>query len=574
MDTRVIRRVTWVGFILLIGGLFYYQIIRGDYYLKRSKANYIRVIPQDTIRGSILDRNNTLLAFDKPTFSIAVIPYQIRNRKRRLFSELASFLGVEEKDIIDNYNRNLKSLFSPTVIMDNVSKEEALHIKEKFGDNVMIKEIPIRFYPFGYEFSHVLGYVKKAQVLYDKLKNYGYTPSQRVGFLGVEQYYDSYLRGEDGGKLVEVDSQERIVGFLGEQLPQKGKGITLTIDSRMQKIAYEALSGYKGVVILMDPNNGEILVLCVRPSYDLNNMTKGQGVRELFSDKRKPLINRAIQSTYPLGSVFKPIMATAGLEEKVITKNTTFNCPGYFMLAGTKFSCWDVHGSQDVTEALAHSCNVFFYNLGLRLGIERISHWAKKFSLDKKTGIDLPYESKGFVPTPRWKRRYKKRIWFTGDTVNTSIGQGYLKATPLEALVAITVFANGGYIVTPHLIKKVADKETLFVRKNYLNISPYNLRIVKEGLRAVVSKSTGTAHMLSSLYLGIAGKTGTAQNPGKPHGWFVGFFPYHNPKYSICICLENAGSSHEALGVAYKFLSRLKGEGLINTKAHVRINNQ
>lgn len=458
--------------------------------------------------------------------------------------------------------------------MDNVTKEEALRIKERFGDVVMIKETPLRFYPSGYEFSHVLGYVKKAQVLYDKLKNYGYTPSQRVGFLGIEQYYDSYLRGEEGGKLVEVDSQERIVGFLGEQLPQKGKDIALTIDSRMQKIAYEALSGYKGVVILMDSNNGDIFVLCVRPSYDLNRMTKGQGVRDLLSDERKPLINRAIQSAYPLGSVFKPIMATAGLEEKFITRNTIFNCPGYFMLAGTKFSCWDVHGSQNVTDALAHSCNVFFYNLGLRLGIERISHWAKKFSLAKKTGIDLPYEIRGFVPTSKWKRRYKRRIWFTGDTINTSIGQGYLKATPIEALVAITVFANGGYIVTPHLIKKVGSKETLLVRKNYLNISPYSLRIVKEGLRDVISKSTGTAHMLSSLHLGIAGKTGTAQNPGKSHGWFVGFFPYHNPKYSICVFLENGGSSHEALGVVYKFLSRLKSEGLIKTDIYVKNNNQ
>ncbi len=563
MDKRVIRRVTLIGFSLILGGLFYFQIIKGDYYLVRSKANYIKVIPQDTIRGSILDRNKKLLAYDKPIFNIAVIPYQIRNKKRDLFYELSHFLGVPYNKINSNYNRNVKSFFAPVSIIEDISKEEALRTKERFGDDIIIKEMPFRFYPFSKEVSHILGYVKRAEILYNKLKAYGYTPYQRVGFLGVEQYYDSYLRGKDGGKLVEVDSSGKIVGFLGEQVPQRGIDITLTIDLRMQIAAYKALSEEKGAIILMDPYNGEIFVLCSRPSYDLNKVTKGKGVQNIFRDKRKPFINRTIQATYPLGSVFKPIVAIAGLEEKLISKDTTFNCPGYFIFKDSKFSCWDIHGVQNLIDALVHSCNVYFYNLGLRAGIERIYRWAKKFNFGKKTDIDLPYEKKGIVPNPKWKRKYRKKMWFTGDTINISIGQGYLEVTPLQALVAISAFANGGYIVRPHLLKKIGDEETAFLSKNYLNISSFHLKIIKEGLREAVLRKSGTAHLLYNLSLGIAGKTGTAQTSGKSHGWFVGFFPYRRPRYSICVFLENAGSSYRALKVAYQLLLQFKREGLI-----------
>jgi len=566
MDTAIIKKITFLGVIVILGSLFYYQIIRGDYYLERSKANYIRVIPEDAVRGSIMDTNKRIIACDVPAFGIAVVPYQMRKDRRAVFSRVSVLLNIPEEKIEDNYKKNIKSPFSPVEIATHINKSAALHIKDELGDKIIIKSIPYRSYPFSYEMSHILGYVKDAAAFYSELKTYGYTPYERAGFLGIEQYYDSYLKGKEGGKLIEVDSGGRVVGFLGESIPQRGKDITLTIDSRIQETAYKALSGYTGAIILMNPYNGEIIALCSRPSYNVNSIVKGTGVDSAFSDSKKPFINRAVQAAYPFGSVFKPILAAAALQEKVISRDTTFNCKGYFMLGNYKFSCWDAHGVQNVTEAITHSCNVFFYNVGLRLGIEKISAWARKFGLGKRTGIDLPYEKRGIVPDAGWKKKHTRRQWFSGDTVNTSIGQGYLRGTPIQAVVAISAFVNGGYIVRPHILKEIGQKETVFINKNYLNISPYNMNIVRKGLRDVVRDASGTAHLLDSLGLDIAGKTGTAQNAGLPHGWFVGFFPYDNPKYSICVFLENAGSSHKALEVVYKFLTQLQKEGLIDRR--------
>ena len=562
MDTGIIKKVTFLGFIIIVGGLFYYQVIKGDYYLERSKANYIRVIPQDAIRGSIMDTNQKVIARDLPAFDIAVVPYQIRKVKGAVFSKISGLLNIPEQRIENNYKRNIKSPFSPVDIATHVDKLLVLHAKDELGDEIIVKSTPYRFYPFSYEMSHILGYVKDAAAFYNKLKAYGYTPYERVGFLGIEQYYDSYLKGKEGGKLVEVDSNGRVVGFLGESIPQRGKDIILTIDSRIQTAAYRALSGYRGVIILMNPYNGAVITLCSRPSYNVNNIVKGIKVHSVFVDKGKPFINRATQAAYPFGSIFKPILAAAALNEKAISKDTTFNCKGFFLLGNYKFSCWDVHGIQNVTEAIAHSCNVYFYNVGLRLGIEKIAVWARKFGLGEISGIDLPYEKKGIVPDISWKKKYKREGWFKGDTVNTSIGQGYLRGTPLQAVVAISAFANGGYIIRPHILKEIGEKDTVFIKKNYLGVSPYNLDIVRRGLHEAVHDASGTAHLLDSLGLDIAGKTGTAQNIGASHGWFVGFFPYKHPKYSICVLLENAGSSHEALKVVYKFLAQLQKEDL------------
>ena len=560
---RVARRIITAGFIIIIGGLFYYQFIKGNYFLKKSQANYIRVVQRLATRGTIFDRNHNILAVDEPIFNIAVVPYQIGKRRKAVFAQLQRFLNLPRGSIAVNYKRNIQNLFSPVDIAINIDKKLALAVKEKFGDAVMLKVTPRRLYPYKREITHILGYVKRAGAFYEALKPYGYAPDERVGFMGVEQYYNSYLQGKSGGKLLEVNSTGDVVGFLGESRPQRGKNISLTINIRMQLAAYRALGRHRGVIIMMNPHNGEILAFCSRPSYNLNDMIQGKRMRRVFRDKEKPLINRGIQSVYPLGSVFKPVVAIAGLEEKVITAQTIFNCPGYLMVGNHKFSCWSIHGRQNLFQAIAHSCNVYFYNLGLRLGIDKIAKWARKFGLGKKTGIDLPYEKKGVVPDPAWKQKVTKHPWFKGDTVNTSIGQGYLTATPLQALAVISVFANGGYIVEPHLLGGVGGKPSLSVNKNYLNISKSYLKTVKQALRDVVVFPDGTAHILNSLNLGIAGKTGTAQNAGLPHGWFVGFFPYHNPKYAFCVFLENGLSSHEALKAAYKFLGELKDEGLI-----------
>ena len=561
---EAILKIYTAALLILVFSLIRLQILNGDYYFKRAKNNYVRTIPQPAIRGRIFDRNGILLASDKAIFNISVIPYQIKNKKNSFFKKISESSGQDLTTIYRNYRQNLLSNFSPVDILSDVDKQTTFKLKEEFGDSVLINPAPQRTYISPYAFAHLLGYVKKASIFYPQLKKYGYTPLERVGISGLEQYYDTYLRGEDGGDLIEVDVKGKIVGFLGAKKPRKGKDIYITIDSRLQKIALESLDKKRGVIILMGTNDGELLTLYSSPSFDSNKFIKGEDTSDLFNTKSSPLLNRAIQATYPIGSTFKPIIAIAALEEKKITPFDTFVCSGEFKLGPNRFACWNVHGTQNLSEALFNSCNVYFYNLGLKTGADFIAKWAKNFGLDSLTGIDLPYEKKGFVPSPKWKESKLAKNWFAGDTLNFSIGQGFIMETPLGITVAINAFANEGYLVEPHLIKKIDTLHSEFSAKHYLPIKDENRKIIRDALRKTVSERNGTAHILSRLGLKIAGKTGTAQVSGhKSHGWFIGFFPYDNPKYTICIFLEHGSSSHEALRITNDFLEKAKKENLL-----------
>ena len=551
------------GFCLLILTLIFHQIIKGDYYSQRAKNNYLRVVPSYSIRGTIFDRNGIQLAYDIASFNISVIPYQIKSKKDQLFTELSFFLSTDKALIYKGYKANLKSYFSPVNIVNDVNKLTALKAKEEFKNLILINPQPKRFYPQNYSLAHIIGYVKKAASKHELLKKYGYSPLERIGFIGLEQYYDSYLKGEDGGDLIEIDAKGKVVGFLGTRLPKKGKDIHLTVDSRIQQVARGSLS-QKGVIILMNSYSGEIIALYSSPSFNPNNFVEGKNINKFFNNKDSPLLNRVLQSKYPMGSTFKPILAAAALAEQKINPGKTFNCNGSLSIGIAKFKCMGAHLEQNIYQAMAHSCNVYFYNLGLLTGAGPMSKWAKKFGLDSHSNIDLPYEKKGFIPSPQWKQAKLKKNWFAGDTVNLSIGQGYVNVTPLEAMLAINVFANDGYLVAPYILKKVDKKLTgASLTNTYIGVSDSNLKIIQRGLRQVVTDKAGTARMLQKLNLKISGKTGTAQNRGRPHGWFIGFFPYNGAKYTICVFLENGGSSHQALRVTYNFLKKITENNLL-----------
>ena len=552
------KRIYVAAFLILCVSLVYYQIIKGNYYLTRAKNNYVKVIPERSIRGKIFDRNEVVLAYDRPSFNIAVIPYQIKNKKEALFNELAKFCSLKTKSLNRNYSRKFQNFFTPVDIIADISKPEAFRIEEKFADKVLIDPQPQRYYDYPYETAHLLGYVKDAASFYERLKKYGYAPNERIGISGIEQYYDDYLRGTDGGDLIEVNSSGKIVGFLGKLNSVRGKDIYLTIDAKIQQAAYEAISGKKGALILMDSKNGEILALVSYPSFDPNSFVKGKDeISNFFNDKNKPMQNRAIQSTFPLGSTFKPIAAVAGLEENKLKPSTTFICKGKLNIGKAEFECENVHNEENLYEALAHSCNVYFYNVGILLGRQIMASYAEKLGLNSISGIDLPYEKKGTIPVSSIKLRSR---WYLGDTLNLSIGQGYTECSPIAIMLATNVFANDGFLVKPHLIKRIDNVEIVQPRSSKINISSQNILIIKKALAGVVESEEGTARMLKPLNLSIAGKTGTAQTSGRPHGWFVGFFPINAPKYTICVFLENGGSSYEALKVAYSFLEKLKEE--------------
>jgi len=556
-----LKRIYITAFLILCISLLYYQIVKGNYYLARAKNNYVRVIPERSIRGKIFDRNGIALAYDRPSFNIAVIPYQIKNNKEALLGELAKFCSLKIKSLDRNYSRKFQNFFTPVDVIADIEKKEAFRIEEKFANEVLIDPQPQRYYAFPYETAHLLGYVKDAGSFSERLKKYGYSPNERIGISGIEQYYDDYLRGVDGGDLIEVNSSGKIVGFLGKLNSARGKDIYLTIDSKMQQAAYESISGKKGALIVMDSKNGEIFTLVSYPSFDSNSFVKGRDeISNFLNDKNNPMQNRAIQSTFPLGSTFKPIAAIAGLEENKLKPSTTFICRGKLNIGKAEFECENVHNEENMYDALTHSCNVYFYNVGITLGRQIMANYAEKLGLNSISGIDLPYEKKGTIPVSSIKL---KNRWYLGDTLNLSIGQGYTECSPIEIMRATNVFANEGYLVKPHLIKKIDNMEITEPKSTKVDVSLQNISIVKKALRGVVESDEGTARMLEPLNLSIAGKTGTAQTNGRPHGWFVGFFPADAPKYTICVFLENGGSSYEALKVAYSFLEKLKEQKLL-----------
>ncbi|MBD3264162.1 MAG: penicillin-binding protein 2 [Candidatus Omnitrophica bacterium] len=555
-----VQKIYLAGFLILAVTLAYYQVINGDYYRRRAENNYVRLLPIRSLRGLIQDRRGEVLAHDKAAFNISVIPYQIHNYRRFLFDELSRLSGYSVEILEKNYKKNFNAHFAPVNLIENIDKSLALEIKEALGDYVLINVQPQRDYPYGNSCSHILGYVREGSSLPENFKKYGYSPIERIGFLGIEQYYDTYLRGEDGGDLIEVDSLGKVVGYLGKRIPTKGKDIQLTIDSRLQNVAHRVMEKERGVVILMDADTGAILTFYSSPSFDPNSFINKKGVDRILNDTSSPLLNRGIQATYPTGSTFKPLLAVGALEEGKIKASTTFSCPGEYKIGSTVFRCAHIHWEENLYEGLAHSCNVYFYNVGMLLGAEDMSKWAKKFGLDSLTGIDLPYEKKGLVPGPEWKRNRLNQNWYPGDTLNLAIGQGFLNVTPLEILVALNSIGNGGFLVKPYLLKKIGDTDSQSISKEYLGVSKNSLESVKKGLWQAVHRSDGTARPLRRLNLGIYGKTGTAQTQGKSHGWFVGFFSRGQKKYSFCVFLEHGGSSYRALQVTESFLGKITSE--------------
>jgi len=532
------------------------QVIRGGYYGIQSQRNAIRIIPQEAVRGRILDRNGVCLVEDRLSLNVALIPQGLTHREA-VIRELAKMLGESPQALEIKYRRNVSAPFAPVIIAEDIDKEKALLISERLNklSGVIIEQEPRRNYNFGPVASHVLGYLGMPQTVGATLGDYGYSVVRFVGVTGVEKYLDSYLHGEDGGMQVEVDNRGRQVNLLGVSSPVKGQDVKLTIDVRIQKALEELLADKRGAAIFMNPFTGEILALASSPPFDPNVFVRKKDSRlrgEYLIDSKAPLFNRAISGQYPSGSVFKIITTYTGLATKKIEPETHFFCPGYKLIGRREFKCWSRHGEQDLKNAFTHSCNVFFYNAGLTVGAESLSEYAKKFFLGRLTGIDLPQEQPGFVPSPNWQSGKPERSWYPGDTANLAIGQGGLLMTPVQILRLASIVANYGYVVRPHVVKEVAGKRIIYkdAQKTDLNIK--NLTFIRQAMRNVVQDETGTARILESKNWQVCAKTGTAQyGAGHKHGWLAGFLPLNAPKVAFVIFLEDSQG-----GVACSMLAR------------------
>jgi len=560
-----------IMFLFLGAGLANLELLHGRQYRQLSNKNCIRLLSQQGCRGKILDREGKTIVDNKLYYDVMLLPQAGIREADKPLAALSRILGRSLGDLKSAFRNSYAGGSIPVTLATNIELKKAIALEELKADlpNIIITPRPVRQYPYGRLASHLVGYVSEIDHWrLTRLQDYGYKTKDLVGFGGVEEKYDYYLRQEEGGLSVEVDHRGRFVRTLGYRAPVNGKDIQLTLDIKIQKITQAALSGRKGCVIIMDPHSGEIIALASFPDFDPAFFADkaSASISELINNRDAPLVNRAISSSFPAGSVFKVIVAAAALETKKINFSTSFLCEGKLLVGKQEFACWKEHGLQDLNAALTHSCNVFFYRAGLYSGATAIHDYARRFGLGKATGFQLPYETAGFIPSPLWRKLNKFKNWFDGDTANLSIGQGDVLVTPLQMAVVISVFANKGYLVAPYIVRAIdgRDISAYQERASGLSLKGSSVNYIRQGLRDAVADSSGTANLLSGLAMDVAGKTGTAQAPGgQPHAWFCGFFPFKEPRFSICVFLERGGPGYNACMVAKEIIGEMSKEGLI-----------
>ncbi|MDP2905456.1 MAG: penicillin-binding protein 2 [Candidatus Omnitrophota bacterium] len=565
---RIVNYIIAAMFLFLGLWLFNFNVLQGRELRAQSDKNCVRLLSQWGARGAIYDRAGNLLAGNSLSYDVMVMP-QGQGSRNQALTAVANVLKKDQAKLNKAYRNNFIGPSLPVLIASGITREQAIALEELKNDipSIIVQSRPVRSYPYGSLACHLTGYLSQIdRWRLTKLEDYGYKTKDVVGFGGIEEKYDYYLRQDEGGLSFEVDHKGRFVRVLGFKPPTNGKDVQLTLDLKVQKIVEANLADKKGAVVVMDPSTGEILAMASFPKFEpgLFNGNADSTVAGLVNNPDALLVNRAISFAYPPGSVFKAVVAAAALETGKIDLSTEYVCQGVVFIGKQKFECSGVHGPQNLTQALAHSCNIFFYKSGLLLGGQNMHDWAVKFGFSRPDEIDLPYEISGFIPSPRWRKVNKFKNWFNGDTANMSIGQGDCLTTPLQVTRMMAVFANRGYLVKPYVAQAIDGGEIFAYQKKIisLGLKESTLNQVREGLRDAVSTPKGTANSLSELPVAVAGKTGTAQAPpGRSHGWFCGFFPFDEPKYVICVFLERGGSGAAAVAVTKQIIAAMCAEG-------------
>ena len=550
MKERIPITVVTALFILLCIGLFYNQVIRFGYYSRMSRNNSIRVIPIDGPRGNIFDRNGVSLVSNRLSFDVAVVYQELRDNQK-FIRLLRDSLKMSPKEIVRALNKARARPYAPVTVLEDIDKDKALMLEEASFDldGLTIETRSKRDYLYNNTGSHIFGYLSEiGEDELEDLKDYGYRMRDLVGRSGLEKQYEAYLRGADGGTQIEVDSRGRATRVIGVREPSNGKDLYLTVDIALQAACDKLLGDHKGAICVMDPRTGEVLAIASHPAFDPNVFVRPKSSDErvgLLKDRvGRPLSNRAISGLYPPGSVFKVVTASAALETGKITPNKLFVCQGSYHLGSAKFDCWKAegHGPQNLVDGLMNSCDVYFYNVGRAAGVDAIEAYSKLFGYGRQTGIDLPDEVRGLVPGRIWKRSFKRVGWFEGDTVNYSIGQGYLLTTPMQVMDMMSVIANNGYLVKPYLVKKIGDTSLQLEKPKNIGLKPQTIKVIQQGLFEVVNNVDGTGKRAKVDGVIVAGKTGTAETPhGRTHAWFSGFAPLDNPKICVVVFLEHGG---------------------------------
>lgn len=545
----IFRIGLYLGLLVLLGGLFYTQVIQGSYYHTLGDKNRIRLIPLEAPRGRVFDRNGRLLATNRAAYDLVVIP---EDMDRETVPALARLLKLSEQEVRDRLKAPREYPFAPAVVQEDVSRELAFLIEEHRPElsGVEIQVTGLRNYPYGLTGSHVIGFIGKInreEYLETRDNQDQFGLNSTIGRAGLEKIFDSELRGWRGGRQIEVNARGKMIKVLSERDPEPGRDITVTLDMELQKTVMELIGEKNASVMMLDLESEEFLVLASTPAFDPNVFVSPSAVKErlgYLNDKAAPLLDRGVSSAYPPGSVFKIVTALAGLDSGKITTQSHFFCSGQYRLTPNSVprKCWFArgHGSVSVYQALERSCNVFFYNVGKKLSADQISDYSHRLGLGEIVPIEATNISAGLVPNSDWKKKQFKEKWYQGETLSFAIGQSYLLTSPLQILRMTSIVAKDGDWVEPHLVR--GDK-TRKREDRKVNIKKEDLEIVKKGMLQVVQSNYGTGQLARVDFGEMAAKTGTAQAPPKnSHAWMTGFFPYDHPRVSFVVFVEHGGS--------------------------------
>ncbi|HUJ13228.1 MAG TPA: penicillin-binding protein 2 [Thermoanaerobaculia bacterium] len=570
-------------FVFLAGSFWFVQGVQAEKYRNLSDANALRPVVMPAKRGLILDRTGQkILADNQPAYSLTLDRVVMRpivkgdaTHRGKLIAFLAQVLGTNPQDIEARFDKGKAIPFArPMTVADDLTMPQVASIQAQSltFPELNVEPVQRRTYPYGTMAAHVIGFIGEVNEK-DLAQHKDLKQGDLIGKRGVELMYDEYLRGRDGTQFWEYDSHGRRLAEVrsARQDPVPGNNVYLTLDFDLQRRAeqYFQENEFVGAVVAMDPRNGEILAMVSSPEFNPNVYSKRftpDTWKLISSNPFKIELNRAIQGLYSPGSVFKAVMATAGLAEGVITPSTTFFCPGTAVFFGRRFRCWrrQGHGDISVENALKESCDIFFYNVGARLGVDKIAKWARNLGFGQLSRIDLDGEKAGIVPSEEWAAEKQHRKWYPSETISVAIGQGPLIVTPLQTAVMMSAIANGGTIYRPHVVKMIEQTkpdgsvERLQVASEVerrVNISPDELKTVRTGLWKVVNEEGGTAGNARVAGLDIAGKTGSVQviaqsgwfsTAGLPfmerdHAWFVSYATVESPQIVIAIFVEHAG---------------------------------
>lgn len=572
--------------LFFLGGwLWHIQVHRGADYQKDQLKQSVRRVRIPGVRGRLFDRRDQCVADNRASYNIVVYLEELRKPGKwdrtidhvlKQLDDLGQVLGEPSELDRDKLRAHIRrSLPLPLIAWRDVSESVLARFAEQANraPGVEIQVDHVRLYPFTNQACHVLGYVGRADIEQDEAEPYHYYLPEMTGRSGLEKSLDELLRGEAGGQLLRVDATGFKRNEFGQREPKRGTDVQLTLDMRIQGLAVDALGVAPGSVVVIDPRNGDVLAMASTPGFDPNQFVPRISAahwKALNEDELFPLVNRAVAGGYAPGSTFKPVTALAGLSAETAHAGDVHSCPGYFQLGRAVFRCWNHsgHGALAMQQALERSCNVYFFHVGLQVGVERLAAQSRAFGLGRKTGIELDYELAGNVPDTAWKRRTQHDGWRDGDTCNMSIGQGALVVTPLQMASLTATLANGGSVYRPRLVRGLrAPGEPAFAEQppelvHRMDWRPADIALVRQGMRDVVHGAWGTAKKVAVPGVFMAGKTGTAEfgrkDERKRHAWMIAFAPFEQPRYAVAVLVDEGVSGGEtAAPIMRKIISGL-----------------